>query len=72
MSTCVWKHNVFTNGKVSSASAECFISRRLNPLSISAWQVNSEISLHLSVEGKVLYCYVVLSGGFSVACAAFT
>uniref|UniRef100_A0A8P4GI21 Adenosine deaminase domain containing 1 (testis-specific) n=1 Tax=Dicentrarchus labrax TaxID=13489 RepID=A0A8P4GI21_DICLA len=30
---------------------------RLNPLSISAWQVNNEISLHLSVEGKVLYCY---------------
>ncbi|XP_023128367.2 adenosine deaminase domain-containing protein 1 [Amphiprion ocellaris] len=26
---------------------------RLNPLSISAWQVNNEISLHLSVEGKV-------------------
>uniref|UniRef100_A0AAZ1XA11 Adenosine deaminase domain containing 1 (testis-specific) n=2 Tax=Oreochromis aureus TaxID=47969 RepID=A0AAZ1XA11_OREAU len=26
---------------------------RLNPLSMSAWQVNNEISLHLSVEGKV-------------------
>ncbi|XP_047441298.1 adenosine deaminase domain-containing protein 1 [Mugil cephalus] len=26
---------------------------RLNPLSISAWEVNNEISLHLSVEGKV-------------------
>ncbi|KAM9849638.1 adenosine deaminase domain-containing protein 1 [Aulostomus maculatus] len=26
---------------------------RLNPLSISAWQVNNDISLHLSVEGKV-------------------
>ncbi|XP_034399993.1 adenosine deaminase domain-containing protein 1 isoform X2 [Cyclopterus lumpus] len=26
---------------------------RLNPLSIAAWQVNNEISLHLSVEGKV-------------------
>ncbi|XP_077958065.1 adenosine deaminase domain-containing protein 1 isoform X1 [Gasterosteus aculeatus] len=26
---------------------------RLNPLSISAWQFNNEISLHLSVEGKV-------------------
>ncbi|XP_037531543.1 adenosine deaminase domain-containing protein 1 [Nematolebias whitei] len=26
---------------------------RLNPLSISAWQVKNEISLHLSVEGKV-------------------
>uniref|UniRef100_A0A3Q3A3R8 Adenosine deaminase domain containing 1 (testis-specific) n=1 Tax=Kryptolebias marmoratus TaxID=37003 RepID=A0A3Q3A3R8_KRYMA len=26
---------------------------RLNPLSISAWQVNNEIGLHLSVEGKV-------------------
>ncbi|AWP11685.1 putative adenosine deaminase domain-containing protein 1 [Scophthalmus maximus] len=25
----------------------------LNPLSISAWQVNNEMSLHLSVEGKV-------------------
>ncbi|XP_041653181.1 Bardet-Biedl syndrome 12 protein-like [Cheilinus undulatus] len=26
---------------------------RLNPRSISAWQVNNDISLHLSVEGKV-------------------
>uniref|UniRef100_A0A3B5AAJ1 Adenosine deaminase domain containing 1 n=1 Tax=Stegastes partitus TaxID=144197 RepID=A0A3B5AAJ1_9TELE len=26
---------------------------RMNPLSILAWQVNTEISLHLSVEGKV-------------------
>ncbi|CAJ1059140.1 adenosine deaminase domain-containing protein 1 [Xyrichtys novacula] len=26
---------------------------RLNPLSISAWQVNNEISLHMAVEGKV-------------------
>ncbi|KAM9795524.1 adenosine deaminase domain-containing protein 1 [Neosynchiropus ocellatus] len=26
---------------------------RLNPLSIAAWQVNNEISLHLAVEGKV-------------------
>ncbi|XP_032410168.1 adenosine deaminase domain-containing protein 1 [Xiphophorus hellerii] len=26
---------------------------RLNPFSITTWQVNSEISLHLSVEGKV-------------------
>ncbi|XP_026213865.1 adenosine deaminase domain-containing protein 1 [Anabas testudineus] len=34
---------------------------RLNPLSISAWQVNSEISLHLSVEGKV---FSVFSSAF--------
>ncbi|XP_042348891.1 adenosine deaminase domain-containing protein 1 [Plectropomus leopardus] len=34
---------------------------RLNPLSILAWQVNNEISLHLSVEGKV----------FSVSSSAF-
>ncbi|KAI9521393.1 hypothetical protein NQZ68_007709, partial [Dissostichus eleginoides] len=34
---------------------------RLNPLSISAWQVNNEISLHLSVEGKV---FSVLSSAF--------
>lgn len=27
--------------------------RRLNPLSVSAWQVNNEMGLHLSVEGKV-------------------
>lgn len=27
--------------------------RRLKPVSLSAWQVNDEISLHLSVEGKV-------------------
>lgn len=27
--------------------------RRLKPFSLSAWQVNDEISLHLSVEGKV-------------------
>lgn len=26
---------------------------RLNPLSISAWEVNNEICLHLSVEGKI-------------------
>ncbi|XP_071772298.2 adenosine deaminase domain-containing protein 1 [Centroberyx gerrardi] len=26
---------------------------RLNPLSIAAWEVNNEISLHLTVEGKV-------------------
>lgn len=31
-----------------------YFLRRLNPLSISAWQVKNEISLHLSVEGKVL------------------
>ncbi|KAK5896652.1 hypothetical protein CesoFtcFv8_009791 [Champsocephalus esox] len=30
---------------------------RLNPLSISAWQVNNEISLHLSVEGKVFSAF---------------
>ncbi|KAF3838782.1 hypothetical protein F7725_010550 [Dissostichus mawsoni] len=35
--------------------------KRLNPLSISAWQVNNEISLHLSVEGKV---FSVLSSAF--------
>ncbi|KAM9357356.1 adenosine deaminase domain-containing protein 1 [Symphorus nematophorus] len=34
---------------------------RLNPLSISAWQVNNEISLHLSVEGKV---FSVFSSAF--------
>ncbi|KAA8588606.1 hypothetical protein FQN60_009951 [Etheostoma spectabile] len=34
---------------------------RLNPLSISAWQVNNEISLHLSVEGKV---FSVFSSSF--------
>ncbi|XP_071314295.1 adenosine deaminase domain-containing protein 1 isoform X1 [Trachinotus anak] len=34
---------------------------RLNPLSISAWQANNEISLHLSVEGKV---FSVFSSGF--------
>ncbi|XP_024861970.1 adenosine deaminase domain-containing protein 1 isoform X2 [Kryptolebias marmoratus] len=33
---------------------------RLNPLSISAWQVNNEIGLHLSVEGKV---FSVFSSG---------
>ncbi|CAK6965337.1 adenosine deaminase domain-containing protein 1 [Scomber scombrus] len=33
----------------------------LNPLSISAWQVNNEISLHLSVEGKV---FSVFSSAF--------
>ncbi|XP_069388200.1 adenosine deaminase domain-containing protein 1 [Paralichthys olivaceus] len=34
---------------------------RLNPLSISAWQVNNEISLHLTVEGKV---FSVFSSSF--------
>ncbi|KAJ4945808.1 hypothetical protein JOQ06_023486 [Pogonophryne albipinna] len=34
---------------------------RLNPLSISAWQFNNEISLHLSVEGKV---FSVFSSAF--------
>ncbi|KAM3612279.1 uncharacterized protein V6R79_006179 [Siganus canaliculatus] len=33
----------------------------LNPLAISAWQVNNEISLHLSVEGKV---FSVFSSAF--------
>ncbi|XP_037636818.1 adenosine deaminase domain-containing protein 1 [Sebastes umbrosus] len=33
----------------------------LKPLSISAWQVNNEISLHLSVEGKV---FSVFSSAF--------
>ncbi|XP_065815032.1 adenosine deaminase domain-containing protein 1 [Labrus bergylta] len=37
---------------------------RLNPLSISAWQVNNEISLHLSVEGKV---FSVFSSAFDPA-----
>lgn len=27
--------------------------RRLNPLSISAWEVNNQIGLHVVVEGKV-------------------
>ncbi|XP_076595901.1 adenosine deaminase domain-containing protein 1 [Chaetodon auriga] len=36
----------------------------LNPLSISAWQVNNEISLHLSVEGKV---FSVFSSAFDHA-----
>lgn len=31
------------------------ILRRLNPLSISAWQVNNEISLHVSVQSKVTF-----------------
>uniref|UniRef100_A0A3B5M714 Uncharacterized protein n=1 Tax=Xiphophorus couchianus TaxID=32473 RepID=A0A3B5M714_9TELE len=34
---------------------------RLNPFSITTWQVNSEISLHLSVEGKVLCSMVSMS-----------
>ncbi|XP_034037257.1 adenosine deaminase domain-containing protein 1 [Thalassophryne amazonica] len=37
---------------------------RLNPLSISAWQVNNEISLHLSVAGKV---YSVFSSTFELS-----
>ncbi|KAG7237956.1 hypothetical protein INR49_031472 [Caranx melampygus] len=35
---------------------------RLNPKSILSWQVNNEISLHLSVEGKV---FSVFSSGFN-------
>ncbi|KAF7649114.1 hypothetical protein LDENG_00146680 [Lucifuga dentata] len=37
---------------------------RLNPLSISAWQANNEISLHLSVEGKV---FSVFSSSFEMS-----
>lgn len=37
--------------------------RRLKPLSLSAWQVNNEISLHLSVEGKVFLSTIQLSLG---------
>nr|XP_046261811.1 adenosine deaminase domain-containing protein 1 isoform X2 [Scatophagus argus] len=35
---------------------------RLNPLSLSAWQVNNEISLHLSVEGKVFSVFSSMFG----------
>lgn len=45
---------ISTNDFKCSSSSLCSILRRLNPLSISAWQVNNEISLHLSVEGKVI------------------
>ncbi|XP_060936104.1 adenosine deaminase domain-containing protein 1 [Limanda limanda] len=34
---------------------------RLNPLSVSAWEANNEISLHLSVEGKL---FSVFSSNF--------
>lgn len=29
------------------------LSSRLNPLSISAWEVNNQIGLHVTVDGKV-------------------
>ncbi|XP_053734602.1 adenosine deaminase domain-containing protein 1 [Synchiropus splendidus] len=35
---------------------------RLNPLSINAWQVNNEMSLHLAVEGKVFSVFSSTSG----------
>ncbi|KAM7389054.1 hypothetical protein PAMP_023051 [Pampus punctatissimus] len=41
--------------------AQIYSKLRLNPLSISAWQVNNEMSLHLSVEGKV---FSVFSSAF--------
>ncbi|XP_069002574.1 adenosine deaminase domain-containing protein 1 [Embiotoca jacksoni] len=39
--------------QLPKGAAQIHSNMRLNPLSISAWQVNNEISLHLSVEGKV-------------------
>uniref|UniRef100_A0A3B5A2U4 Adenosine deaminase domain containing 1 n=1 Tax=Stegastes partitus TaxID=144197 RepID=A0A3B5A2U4_9TELE len=39
--------------KLPKGAAQIPFKLRMNPLSILAWQVNTEISLHLSVEGKV-------------------
>ncbi|KAI3351439.1 hypothetical protein L3Q82_020291 [Scortum barcoo] len=39
--------------QLPKGAAQIPTKMRLNPFSISAWQVNNEISLHLSVEGKV-------------------
>ncbi|XP_041845266.1 adenosine deaminase domain-containing protein 1 [Melanotaenia boesemani] len=47
--------------QLPKGAAEIPSTLRLNPLSISAWHVNNEISLHVSVEGKV---FSVLSSAF--------
>ncbi|XP_070769708.1 adenosine deaminase domain-containing protein 1 [Enoplosus armatus] len=47
--------------QLPKGAAEIPSKLRLNPLSISALQVNNEISLHLSVEGKV---FSVFSSAF--------
>uniref|UniRef100_A0A3Q4AKH1 Uncharacterized protein n=1 Tax=Mola mola TaxID=94237 RepID=A0A3Q4AKH1_MOLML len=47
--------------KLPKGAAQIPSKLRLNPLSISSWQVNNEISLHLSVEGKV---FSVFSSAF--------
>ncbi|XP_029297565.1 LOW QUALITY PROTEIN: adenosine deaminase domain-containing protein 1 [Cottoperca gobio] len=39
--------------QLPKGAAQISSNMRLKPLSISAWQVNNEMSLHLSVEGKV-------------------
>uniref|UniRef100_A0A3Q0SPC9 Adenosine deaminase domain containing 1 (testis-specific) n=1 Tax=Amphilophus citrinellus TaxID=61819 RepID=A0A3Q0SPC9_AMPCI len=39
--------------QLPKGAAQVLPKLRLNPLSMLAWQVNNEISLHLSVEGKV-------------------
>uniref|UniRef100_A0A3Q0SSS6 Adenosine deaminase domain containing 1 (testis-specific) n=1 Tax=Amphilophus citrinellus TaxID=61819 RepID=A0A3Q0SSS6_AMPCI len=45
--------------QLPKGAAQVLPKLRLNPLSMLAWQVNNEISLHLSVEGKVMLCYMV-------------
>ncbi|XP_072252429.1 adenosine deaminase domain-containing protein 1 [Leuresthes tenuis] len=47
--------------QLPKGAAEIPSKLRLNPLSISAWHVNNEISLHVSVGGKV---FSVLSSDF--------
>ncbi|TNM98935.1 hypothetical protein fugu_013499 [Takifugu bimaculatus] len=52
--------HLYTN-QLPKGAAQMHSKLRLNPLSVSAWQVNNEMGLHLSVEGKI---FSVLSATF--------
>lgn len=62
-SLCKIAWELFRERKDDITLAMDFIPRRLNPKSLFSWHVNNEISLHLAVEGKVMYCYALPSAG---------
>ncbi|KAG9345562.1 hypothetical protein JZ751_008706 [Albula glossodonta] len=60
------KESITLNGRIlhdshAVVTARRSLMRRLNPHSISAWEVNNQIGLHLSIEGKV---FSVFSASF--------
>ncbi|XP_066524042.1 adenosine deaminase domain-containing protein 1 isoform X3 [Hoplias malabaricus] len=65
------KGSLVPNGRVLHDSHAVVTARRslmsrLNPLSISAWEVNNQIGLHVTIDGKV---FSVFSSTFEQCCS---